>query len=74
MKNEESFQFFESKLADLIRDHRGQFVIVKDGAFHGFFLSMEEALKTGYSKFGTSDFLIQEITDEKRVNLINGNH
>lgn len=65
------FEFFESKLPELLKDHRGQFALVKNKEIHGFYNSTEEALKAGYEKFGDTEFLIQEITDEKRVNYIN---
>ncbi len=60
------FEFFQSKLFELLKDHKGQFVIVKDCSFHGFYSSSEDALKAAYEKFGNADFLIQEITDELR--------
>lgn len=64
------FEFFESKLLDLMKEHRGQFVLIKDKTIHGIYPSVEEALKHGYDKFGNTDFLIQEITNEKRINYI----
>jgi hypothetical protein len=71
MHLESDYKFFESKLSELLKEHRGQFVIVKDNALHGFFPAMEDALKEGYKKFGNAEFLIQEVTDEKRINYIN---
>jgi hypothetical protein len=68
---ESDYQFFESKLSELLKEHRGQFVLIKDNTLHGFYPSMEEALKDAYKKFGNAEFLIQEVTDEKRVNYIN---
>lgn len=64
------FEFFMSQLPELLKEHRGQLVLIKDKTIHGFYSSMEEALQQGYEKFGDSDFLIQEITDEQRVNYI----
>jgi len=66
-----NFEFFESKLPELLKEHRGQYALVKDKAIQGIYASVEEALKQGYEKFGNTDFLVQEITDEKRVNYIN---
>lgn len=71
-KNEDSdFEFFKSQLPELLKEHTGQFVLIKDQGIHGFYPSLEEALKTGYDKFGDAEFLIQEITDEKRANYLN---
>jgi hypothetical protein len=76
MKNniDPNYAFFESKLPELLKDHLGQFVLIKDQKIEGFYPSMEEALKEGYRKFGNVNFLIQEITNEKRVNYINMEH
>ena len=71
MARNPGFEFFESKLPELLKEHKGQFVLIKDLTLHGFYLSTEDALKAGYGKFGSTDFLIQEVTDEKRVNYIN---
>jgi hypothetical protein len=65
------FEYFESQLPNLLKEHRGQFVLIKDKTIQGYYPSVEQALKEGYEKFGNTDFLIQEITDEKRVNYIN---
>lgn len=67
------FEFFESQLPDLLKieGNKGQFVLIKDKAIQGIYASVEDALKHGYQKFGNTDFLVQEITDEKRVNYIN---
>jgi len=71
MSQEEDFEFFEKKLPEFLKTHKGKFVLIKDKQEHGFYNSAEEALKEGYQKFGNVDFLIQEITDERRVNYIN---
>lgn len=66
------FEFFESKLPELMKaGHKGQYVLIKDKAIQGIYPTLEESLKQGYQKFGNADFLVQEITDEKRVNYIN---
>lgn len=66
-----NYEFFLSKLPELLKEHKGQFALIKDKEIHGYYVSLEEALKSGYDKFGNDDFLIQEITDEKHVNYIN---
>lgn len=71
MNLKDDFEFFEQQLPDLIKEHRGQFVLIKDKKIHGYYPNMEDALKSAYEKFGVTDFLIQEVTDEKRVNYIN---
>ncbi len=73
MKNSHpDFEFFESQLAELLKEHRNQFVLIKDQQIHGFYSNVEQALKAGYEKFGNVHFLIQEVTDEKRFNYLSG--
>jgi hypothetical protein len=71
MSKKEDFEYFESNLENLLINHRGQFVIIKDKKFQGFFNSLEDALKNAYEKFPEDEFLIQQITDEKPVNYMN---
>jgi len=46
-------------------------VLIKDISIKGYYPTLENALKDAYAKFGDSEFLIQEVTDEKRVNYLN---
>lgn len=71
MVSNSDYEFFKSKLPDFLRGHRGEFVLIKNQQEHGFYLSEHAALKAGLEKFGNTDFLIQEVTDEIRVNYIN---
>jgi len=71
MSLKEDFKYFEERLADYLKDHRGQFVLIKDKAEHGFYPTREEALKAGIGKFGVADYLIQEVTDVIPTNYIN---
>lgn len=73
MSQNVDYDYFLSKLPELLPEHKGQFVQIKDQKIHGFFSNIEEALKDAYQKFGNTDFLIQEITNEKRANYINFN-
>lgn len=66
-----NFEFFESQLPRLLEEgYRGKFVLIKDSSIKGCYSTMEEALTDAYVQFGDSEFLIQEVTDEKRVNYI----
>lgn len=65
------FQYFENIRPSLLNEHRGQYVLIKDRGTHGFYSSFGDALKKGYEIFGYhADFLIQEITDEQRINYL----
>lgn len=71
MSQQEDFNYFKSKLPDLLKNHKGQFVIIFNKQVHGYYVSTEEALKAAFEKLGQVDFIIQEITDELRVNYTN---
>ncbi len=62
------FIYFESQLPLLLKEHRNQFALVKNSAIHGIYPTYEAALQAGYAAFSHMDFLVQEITDEKRTN------
>jgi len=70
-KTDPDFKFFEQKLPELLKDQKGRFALIKNQQIHGTYASVKEALQHGYEKFGNTEFLIQEITDELRVNYIN---
>ena len=43
MNKNPDYVFFESKLPELLKDHIGQFVLIKDQTIHGFYSTIEEA-------------------------------
>lgn len=71
MSAEKNYEFFKKELPKLMRDHKGQFVLIKDEQIIDFLPTMEAALKEAYQRFQDNDFIIQEVTDEDRVNYIN---
>ena len=65
----ENYEFFETQLPSLIKNHKGEFAIVKDKQIIHVFETIQEAneyVKKENLTLGT--FLIQEITD--RVHYI----
>ncbi|MBL7545988.1 MAG: hypothetical protein JNL11_19370 [Bdellovibrionaceae bacterium] len=71
MSVDKNFEFFKRELPIILNTHRGQFVLIKDEKIVSFYISAESALKDAYQRFQDNDFLIQEVTDEDRVNYIN---
>lgn len=71
MSKNQDFEFFGHKLSEFLNEHSGEFLLIKDKSVFGFFKTLEETLNNAYKKFGDVDFLIQEITDERRINYIN---
>ncbi len=65
----EDYRYYQDQRQIFFASHKGEFVLIKGKANHGFFKTSEEALVAGLKKFGDEDFLIQEVTDEIRTTL-----
>lgn len=71
MSQNADYDFFLSKIPEFLPEHKAQYVLIKDQKVHGYHSNFEATFKDVYQKFGNTDLLIQEVTDEKRVNCIN---
>lgn len=54
-------QTFEQQLPGLLLTDPGKFVLIKGSEITGIFSAVEDALKTGYEKFGADPFFIRQI-------------
>ena len=53
---------FDAMLADLLKEHAGQFVVIKDGEPIGFYQSYGDAYTDALNRYGTDQvFLISEV-------------
>lgn len=52
-------------LGTLLRDHRDQLALMRDGEVVGFYKTPREALEAASQKFADGIFSIQEVTDEQ---------
>jgi hypothetical protein len=52
---------YRSRLPELLRDHEGQFVLIKGTDIVGFFPDFSAALREGYRRFGVVPLLVQQI-------------
>lgn len=66
-----NYEFFKKELPKIIATHRGQFVLIRNAKIVNYYPNAEIALKEAYQSFQDNDFIIQEVTDEDRVNYIN---
>ena len=64
-------QYFADHLAELLSQHLGQFVVVKDDELIGAFNTIEEALAEGARRFGLKPFLVRQVSaaNEKEINI-----
>lgn len=63
-------KYFREIKKQLLANHSGQFVLIKDNELVGVFTTQEEAYKKGVEKFDNNPFLIhQVIEEEQRVSI-----
>ena len=70
---EENIKYFKENLQRLLQDvaYNGKFVIIHNAKIEGVYDSFNDALNFAVSKFDSSDFIIQQVIDEKdRINFI----
>ena len=59
-----NYDVFMRMLGTLLRDHRDQLALMRDGKVVGFYKTPREALEAASKKFSDGIFSIQEVTDE----------
>lgn len=67
---------FEKKKAELLQEHCGKYVLIKDTKIVGTYESEKDAINTGINYFGNSPFLVKKIEQVEQTqnftsNLIN---
>ena len=62
---EKEYEYYQNNKDSLVKEHKGQFIVIKGNEVIGVYLSREEALKetAKTNKLGT--FLIQEVTEKE---------
>ena len=55
---------FEARRAELLKDHAGQFAVVKGETLFGTFTTFTEAFEAGVRQYGVTPFMVREITSE----------
>lgn len=60
---EKERQVFSDKHAELVSQHRGQFVVIKDEEVVGAFNTIDEAPAEGARRFGLQPFLVRQVTE-----------
>lgn len=60
---EKELGFFSSIKGDLLKNHRGKFVLIHGTEFAGAFDTGENAYEQGVARFGREPFLIKQVTE-----------
>lgn len=58
-----NFKYFQSRLPELMKNHRGQFALLHKRQIIKFFESEKDAVKTGKKDYGKSRFSVQQVSD-----------
>lgn len=68
---EKERKFYDRKRAELVSQHLGQFVVIKEEELVGVYNRIEEALAEGARRFGLQPFLVRQIseTSEEEINI-----
>ncbi len=60
---EANFEYFQSKLPELMKNHYGQFALLHKRQIVEFFESENDALKIGKKDYGKGRFSVQQVSD-----------
>ena len=68
---EKEREVFEQKREQLLTDHFGKFVLIKEDDLIGVFNTIEEAVTEGARRFGLEPFLVRQVekTAESEINI-----
>ena len=59
-----NFDWFQRTLADHLRAHAGEYALLKNGRVHGYFPTIGEADRIGWTRFTDRLYSIQQVTPE----------
>ena len=59
-----NFDYFQRTLAEHLRAHAGEYVLLRQRRVHGYFASVEEADHEGWTRFPDQLYSIQQVTPE----------
>jgi hypothetical protein len=60
-------KYFETHLAEWLKQHPGKFVLVKGDELVGVFDTQREALIEGARRFGIDGFLVRQVDESEQV-------
>jgi hypothetical protein len=62
--------FFDSMRAEWLKDHGGEWALVRGRELLGFFPSLEEAYTHGRDRFGIDPFLVKRVVPTDPVEIL----
>ncbi len=64
---EQEIAVFGRNLQDWLKEHAGQWVVIRGGQVVDFYSSAREGYLDAMDRFGESPFLLREVTEKRRV-------
>lgn len=61
---DKNYEFFKKELPSLLKEHKGEFILIRDQRIEAYCRTFEEAVFIGKEKFSDNRFSIQEVTNE----------
>lgn len=58
---------YRARVAEMVEEHEGQYVLIRQGEIIGFFPNRSKATREGYRRFGIVPFLVRKVTPTERV-------
>jgi hypothetical protein len=63
----EEIATYRTRLSEMLKDHEGEFVLIKGSEIVGFFPDDSSAIREGDRRFGVVDLLVKQVTAKERV-------
>jgi hypothetical protein len=61
---DQNYDYFQRHLAGLLKEHAGQYSLLKSAAVVGFYEGPGEAYRAGLALFSDEIFSVQKVTDQ----------
>lgn len=61
---DEDFATYNAQLPDMVRVHRGQYVVIKNARLEHFSETYESALEWAYDRFGLDRFFVKRVSED----------
>lgn len=66
----DEYAVYESRVAEWVEGHLNDFVLIKGTEVVGFYTTYEEALSSGYERFGVAPFLVKQVGPQPEAHYI----
>lgn len=63
-------KLYDSNLRQWLPEHEGKHVLIKGNAVVGFYGSRDEALSTGYARFGIGPLFVKQVSPSESIHQI----